>query len=211
MSKHSRRDFLLKAGYGVGGMSLMGSLGNGGIITNAFANAELAKYVSPLTAKAPHFPAKAKAVIWLHQEGAPSTLDLWDYKPQLEKLHGQAVPESFLKGIKTSTQGGVGKLFASNRTWKQYGESGAYFSDLLPNLANHADEHRLHQVERHHRRHARYLDPEAQHGRTDAGPAVARRVGSVRAGIGQPRPACVWTRAPSGHPGMPVLRSRYRA
>jgi hypothetical protein len=56
------------------------------------------------------------------------------------KLAGQEVPESFLKGIKTSTQGGVGKLFVSNkRTWKQYGESGAYFSDLLPNLAQHAD------------------------------------------------------------------------
>lgn len=140
MSKHSRRDFLLKAGYGVGGMSLVGSLGNGGLIANAFANAEAARYVSPLTPKAPHFPAKAKAVIWLHQEGAPSTLDLYDYKPQLEKLHGQAVPESFLQGIKTSTQGGVGKLFASNRTWKQYGESGAWFSDLLPNLAQHADD-----------------------------------------------------------------------
>ena len=67
MSKHSRRDFLLKAGYGVGGMSLIGSLGNGGLITNALGGTELAKYVSPLTPKAPHFPAKAKSVIWLHQ------------------------------------------------------------------------------------------------------------------------------------------------
>ena len=49
------------------------------------------------------------------------------------------MPASFLKGIKTSTQGGVGKLFASNRTWKQYGESGAWFSDWVPNIAQHAD------------------------------------------------------------------------
>ncbi len=49
------------------------------------------------------------------------------------------MPASFLNGIKTSTQGGVGKLFASNRTWKQYGESGAWFSDLVPNIAEHAD------------------------------------------------------------------------
>jgi hypothetical protein len=55
------------------------------------------------------------------------------------KLAGQEVPASFLKGIKTSTQGGVGKLYASNRTWKQYGESGAWFSDLVPNIAQHAD------------------------------------------------------------------------
>jgi hypothetical protein len=72
-------------------------------------------------------------------DGAPSTIDLYDYKPDLIKLQGQEVPASFLKGIKTSTQGGVGKLYASNRTWKQYGESGAWFSDLVPNIAKHAD------------------------------------------------------------------------
>jgi hypothetical protein len=73
-------------------------------------------------------------------DGAPSTLDLYDYKPELIKLAGQPIPESFLKGIKTSTQGGITKLFVSEkRTWKQYGESGAYFSDLLPNLSQHAD------------------------------------------------------------------------
>jgi hypothetical protein len=134
VSIHSRRDFLRRAGYGLGGISLVGALGH------AYAGTAPAKYVSPLTAKTPHFPAKAKSVIWLHQEGAPSTLDLWDYKPELVKLNGQPVPDSFLKGIKTSTQGGVGKLFASNRTWKQHGESGAWFSDLLPNLAQHADD-----------------------------------------------------------------------
>jgi hypothetical protein len=139
VSIHSRRNFLRNAGYGLGGVSLAGAIGNTGFIGDAFAGEAAAQYVSPLAPKAPHFPAKAKSVIWLHQEGAPSTLDLYDYKPQLVKMHGQAVPESFLKGIKTSTQGGVGKLFASNRTWNQYGQSGAYFSDLLPNLAQHAD------------------------------------------------------------------------
>jgi len=67
-------------------------------------------------------------------DGAPSTLDLYDYKPDLIKLAGQETPPSFLQGIKTSTQGGVGKLFVSNRTWKQYGESGAWFSDLCRTL-----------------------------------------------------------------------------
>ena len=95
--------------------------------------------MDPLAPKPTHFPAKAKSVIWLHQFGAPSTLDLYDYKPDLIKLAGQDVPPSFLTGIKTSTQGGVGKLFATKRTWKQYGESGAWFSDLLPNLAQQAD------------------------------------------------------------------------
>src|SRR6202008_117517 len=86
-----------------------------------------------------HFAGKAKAIIWLHMDGAPSTLDLYDYKPQLISLAGQEVPASFLTGIKTSTQGGVGKLFASKRTWKQHGDSGAWFSDLLPNLSRQAD------------------------------------------------------------------------
>jgi len=94
----------------------------------------------PLAPKTTHFPAKAKSVIWLHQYGAPSTLDLYDYKPDLIKLSGEDVPPSFLAGIKTSTQGGVGKVFATKRTWKQYGESGAWFSDLLPNLAQQADD-----------------------------------------------------------------------
>ena len=135
MNNQSRRDFLLKSGYGLGGLALSGLLPGGGIMQAAFAS----ELEDPLTPKATHFPAKVKSVIWLHMDGAPSTIDLYDYKPELVKLAGQEVPPSFLKGIKTSTQGGVGKLFASNRTWKQYGESGAWFSDLLPNLSQHAD------------------------------------------------------------------------
>ncbi|MES1195904.1 MAG: DUF1501 domain-containing protein [Steroidobacter sp.] len=132
--KTTRRQLLVNAGLGLGGLTLTSVLPGGGLMS-AFA----AEYVDPLAPKATHFPAKAKSIIWLHQYGAPSTLDLYDYKPELVKQAGNEIPASFLKGIKTSTQGGVGKLFASNRTWKQYGESGAWFSDLLPNLSQHAD------------------------------------------------------------------------
>ena len=136
MSNESRRAFLRQAGLGLGGAALGGFIPGIGHIDAALA-ADLA---DPLAPKSPHFPAKIKSVIWLHQNGAPSTLDLYDYKPDLVKLAGQEIPASFLKGIKTSTQGGVGKLFVSpQRSWKQYGESGAWFSDLLPNLAQHAD------------------------------------------------------------------------
>src|SRR5580704_317120 len=131
--KTTRRDLLVTGGLGLGGLALAGLLPGGISVARA------ADLVDPLAPKQPQFAAKAKSVIWLHQNGAPSTLDLYDYKPELIKLAGQEVPESFLKGIKTSTQGGVGKLFVSKRTWKQYGESGAWFSDLLPNLAQHAD------------------------------------------------------------------------
>jgi hypothetical protein len=136
MSFNSRRDFILKSGLGLGSAALSGFIPGMGFVSAATA-AELA---DPLAPKAPQFPAKIKSVIWLHQNGAPSTLDLYDYKPELAKLAGKDTPASFLKGIKTSTQGGVGKLFVSNkRTWKQYGDSGAWFSDLLPNLAQQAD------------------------------------------------------------------------
>ena len=137
MSHHhphpSRRDFLLRTG--LGGAALGGFIPGIGYVSAASA-AELA---DPLAPKQPHFPAKIKSVIWLHMNGAPSTLDLYDYKPDLIKLADQPVPASFMKGIKTSTQGGVGKLFASKREWKQHGDSGAWFSDLLPNLAQQAD------------------------------------------------------------------------
>lgn len=134
--KTTRRELLVRTGYGLGGLAVSALLPGGGVFGSA---ARAATLVDPLAPKEPHFPAKVKSVIWLHQNGAPSTLDLFDYKPQLVKMAGQEVPASFLKGIKTSTQGGVGKLFASNRTWKQYGESGAWFSDLVPNLAQHSD------------------------------------------------------------------------
>ena len=136
MRTQSRREWIFNAVYGLGGLTLTAKMSGGGIFaTPALAGA----FADPLAPKQPHFPPKVKSVIWLHMDGAPSTLDLFDYKPELIKLAGQDVPPSFLDGIKTSTQGGVGKLFVSNRTWKQYGESGAWFSDLLPNLARHAD------------------------------------------------------------------------
>lgn len=135
MDNKSRRDFLLNAGYGLGGIALSGMLPGGGF----FSAASAAELADPLAPKQPHFPAKVKSVIWLHMDGAPSTLELYDYKPDLIKLSGQEIPPSFLKGIKEGIRGGTGKLYTTNRTWKQHGESGAWFSDLLPNLAQHAD------------------------------------------------------------------------
>ena len=143
MHNKSRRDFILKTGYGLGGLALSGFMPGGGVMTSAFAEDAALNALAgnnPLAPKAPHFAAKAKTVIWLHMAGAPSTLDLYDYKPELVKLAGTGVPASFLKGIKTSTQGGITKLIATNRTWKQHGQSGAWFSDWLPNLAQHADD-----------------------------------------------------------------------
>lgn len=133
-NKTTRRNLLINGGLG------LGSLVASSILPGFIGVARAADLLDPLAPRPTHFPAKAKTIIWLHQNGAPSTLDLYDYKPELIKLSGQEVPASFLKGIKTSTQGGVGKLYTSNRSWKQYGHSGAWFSDLLPNLAEQADQ-----------------------------------------------------------------------
>lgn len=138
MTTPSRRDFLLKTGQGLGAAA---AVGLGGLVPGIglMSSASAAELADPLAPKQPHLSPRIKTVIWLHMNGAPSTIDLYDYKPTLIKLAGSEPPASFLKGIKTSTQGGVGKLYASDRTWKQHGESGAWFSDLVPNIAQHAD------------------------------------------------------------------------
>lgn len=135
MSEKSRREFLATTGFGLGALAATGLLGPGEL---SYA-AETAGYDDPLAPKEPHFPAKAKTVIWLHMAGAPSTIDLFDYKPELIRLRGQPLPDSFAKNLKTATDGGVQALYATKRTWKQHGESGTWVSDLLPNLAQHVD------------------------------------------------------------------------
>lgn len=131
--KTSRRQFLSAAGAGLGGLTAAS------LVPGALRSAFAAELDDPLIAKAPHFPAKAKSVIWLHMAGAPSSIDLFDYKPDLVKLHGQPLPESFGKGLKTATDGGVGALLATERKWKQHGETGAWVSDWLPNIATQVD------------------------------------------------------------------------
>jgi len=129
-STQSRRQFLARTAYGLGALSIAG-----GVVPTAFAGA----IEDPLAPKAPHFTPRAKSVIWLHMAGAPSSLDLFDYKPELVRLHGQPLPDSFRANLKTATDGGVQALYATKRTWKQHGETGAWVSDLLPNLATQVD------------------------------------------------------------------------
>ena len=80
----------------------------------------------PLAPKAPHFPAKAKRIIFLFMEGAMSQMDTFEYKPQLQKDDGKAGP-------------GGGTLTASKFKFKQHGQTGSWVSELLPNIAKHAD------------------------------------------------------------------------
>jgi hypothetical protein len=91
----------------------------------------------PLAPRAPHFAAKAKAVIWLFINGGPSHVDTWDYKPELEKRDGQELP-----GFNKFTgffANEVGGLMKSPFKFAQHGQCGKWVSDLFPNLSKHVD------------------------------------------------------------------------
>jgi len=90
-----------------------------------------------------HFAPKAKHVIYLFQNGAPTHVDLFDYKPDLQKQHGQPVPDSYIAGKRFSTMTGnaSGKLLlAPVEPFKQRGRSGAWVSEFMPHTAQVADE-----------------------------------------------------------------------
>lgn len=99
-----------------------------------------ARDLNPLAPLPPHFAPKAKRVIYLHMAGAPSQLELFDYKPELQKLHNQPCPESFLEGKKFAFIRGVPNMLGPQAKFKQRGESGAWISDNLPHFANMADD-----------------------------------------------------------------------
>ena len=91
----------------------------------------------------PHFPAKAKRVIYLFQSGGPSQLDLYDYKPNLTNLRASELPDSIRKGQRltgmTATQASF-PIAPTMFKFSQHGQSGAWLSELLPNLGKVADD-----------------------------------------------------------------------
>lgn len=91
-------------------------------------------------AKAPHFAPKARSVIYIHMAGAPSQLELFDYKPELQKLNGLDCPQSLLEGKKFAFIRGVPKMLGPQAKFSQHGESGAWISNYLPHLQSVADE-----------------------------------------------------------------------
>lgn len=96
----------------------------------------------PMAARPPHFPAKAKSVIYLFMAGGPSQLDMFDYKPKLEELDGQKPPDSFMKGKRFAFMERMGyqKMLASRSKFARRGQSGTWISELLPHIAGIADD-----------------------------------------------------------------------
>ena len=129
----------------------------GGIGMAAFASiCNEATLAAPQTSKAglnhlPHFPPRAKRVIFLHQSGAPSQIDLFDPKPETKRKHGTELPESIRQGQRLTTMTAQQKskpVTASMFAFQQYGKSGTWLSELLPHTQKIVDEtcfiHSLH-------------------------------------------------------------------
>ena len=123
----TRREFLLRAGGGLGAMALGSLLG------------ETARAGGALPPGRAHTRARARSVIFLFMEGGPSHLDLFDPKPLLNSLAGQKLPESFGRVI-TAMGEEDSPLLACPRQWKQHGQSGLWISEWLPHLAACADD-----------------------------------------------------------------------
>lgn len=137
---HSRRHFLRESAMGLGALA-MGSLFGGCKDGKEEAISKVAfDAANPLASKQPLFPGRAKSVIYLHMAGAPSQLELFDYKPELLKLDGQGCPQSLLEGKRFAFIRGVPKMLGPQAAFKQRGQSGAWVSDHLPHLASVADE-----------------------------------------------------------------------
>jgi hypothetical protein len=94
----------------------------------------------PLAPRAPHFPGKAKNVIFLFMEGAPSQMDLFDPKPALQKYQGQSLPESMTKDLKLAFIKPTAAVLASPRKFTPSGQSGVEMSDFIPHIASCADD-----------------------------------------------------------------------
>ena len=94
---------------------------------------------APLAPLLPSFAPKAKRVIYLHMDGAPSQLELFDYKPQLVRYNGKECPKEYLEGQRFAFIQGVPKMLGPQFDFKQHGVSGAWDSVRLPDLANHVD------------------------------------------------------------------------
>ena len=123
----SRRELLKVSSAGFGSLALAGLLAQ---------EQARAAATDPLAVKAPHFPARAKRVIFLFMHGGPSQVDTFDYKPLLKRDHGRPLPFARPKVVSSETF----NLLQSPWAFKQYGQSGAWVSDLFPETAKCVDD-----------------------------------------------------------------------
>src|SRR5579863_2258019 len=130
----ARRWFLQQCGVGLGAVALSSILSEAGYAAPDNAPTD------PLAPKKPQFAPKAKRVIFLFMAGAPSHLELFDYKPQLTKFNGTLPPADLLKGYRTAFINPNSKLFGPRFKFSKCGETGAEVSELLPHFAGIVDD-----------------------------------------------------------------------
>jgi len=130
----TRRHFFRECGVGVGKIALTG------LLTDALATRSPAASVDPLAPRQPHFAPKAKRVIHLFMAGAPSQLDLFDYKPQLAKLEGKPLPPSIIGGQRYAFIRPDAAVLGPRFKFAKYGKCGAELSEMLPHLATVVDD-----------------------------------------------------------------------
>jgi hypothetical protein len=126
----SRRWFLRECGVGLGAAAFHALLGPG-----AWANE-----TGPLAPRAPHHAPKAKKVIFLFMAGAPSHLELFDYKPELARFSGTLPPPDLIKGYRAAFINPSSKLLGPKFKFARHGQCGAEISELLPHLATVVDD-----------------------------------------------------------------------
>src|SRR5258708_14398454 len=131
---YSRRDFLTRAGGGLGLLALFSLLEREGRATEGAAP-------NLLAAKRPHFEPMGKSVIWCFLDGGPSHIDLFDPKPELQKLDGKPLPTSFTRPVTSMGKTAYTPLLATKRQFKQHGQSGMWVSDWYPERPTYAADH----------------------------------------------------------------------
>ncbi|MEO7651174.1 MAG: DUF1501 domain-containing protein, partial [Bryobacteraceae bacterium] len=127
----TRRHFFQECGTGIGAIGLASLLNDK--LFSAVAE-------DPMAPKKPHFPAKVKRVIFLNMSGAPSQLDMFDFKPKLIEMHGQPIPKSVVGDQRYAFIKPDSPLRGTERKFKRYGQSQMQFSELLPHIASCADD-----------------------------------------------------------------------
>jgi len=131
----ARRWFLRQCGVGLGAVALTHLLSESAFpVTGSTAQSD------PLAPKQPQFASKAKRVIFLFMAGAPSHLELFDYKPQLAKFDGTLPPADLLKGYRAAFINPNSKLLGPKFKFARYGQSGTELSELLPHLSKVVDD-----------------------------------------------------------------------
>jgi hypothetical protein len=131
----TRRWFLRQCGVGLGSIAFASLLG-----TDQAAGANAVAEIDPLAPRQPPFKPKARRVIYLFMGGAPSQLDLFDYKPVLTKYNGKPIPAEVVKGQKYAFIKPDADLYASEFKFARHGQCGAELSEALPHLAEAVDD-----------------------------------------------------------------------